>query len=374
MMLKTDDDQLKAAQAENTRLNIQEYLDRRELLASTPQRLFLQVNAPCNADCLFCSKGYDYPVFDFADYESGIGRKLEPVLTRAREVVLSGSGELLGLPEAERLLGYFNERFPHVDKFIATNASHPNRRVWELIAESGSRYTLQLSLHSSDAASHGLMTRRGFHDQVMENVRYLAAQRRKGGNPALNLMFIMTTLNVEKLPDFVRFGAELGVDRIQAGYFYVYEAQQKFLSLFFKQDLANRMIDEARTVAENLGVKVDLPPKFRGPGAAAPAAGGSSDPCPEPWHQAMVNPGGRILPCDVYGDFPESLAEKDFDAIWNGPAYRELRRKAAAGQGCFLTCPRQNPAAIDRWESHVIRRHKEDRLILKEYHEAMRRP
>ena len=67
------------------------------------------------------------------------GRKLTPVIARAEELILSGSGEFLGLPDAERVLGYFNERFPHVDKFIATNASHPRPGIWELVSSPESR-------------------------------------------------------------------------------------------------------------------------------------------------------------------------------------------------------------------------------------------
>lgn len=361
---------LELRQKRNLDLNGREFDERRLILSSTPSRLFVQINTICNADCVFCSKGYDYPEFNLETYLKTFGSKLEPVLEQAEEMVLTGSGEFLGLPDAERILQYFNWKFPHVSKYIATNASHARPRVWELIANSQSRYTLQLSLHSTDEESHRLMMRYGAYAQVQENIRYLAAQRKKTGNPRINLMFIMTTLNVEKLPDFIRFAAELGVDRVMAGYFSIYESQQKYLSLYFKQDAANRVIDEARRVAAELGVQVSLPPKFGEP----PGTYQRPPCCPEPWTQMMINADAGTLPCDVYGKFDESLARKDFMEIWNGSTYREIRKALRANTGCITTCPRQNQSTVNSWQAHVIHRHKDEKQIIKEHNEAMRKP
>ena len=361
---------LERLQKENSDLNEREWQERRIILSSVPRTFFMQLHAACNADCIFCSKGNGYPLFRLDDYLQRFGRELAPILRQARQVVLSGSGEFLGLPDAERILEYLNREFPHVDKFIATNASHLNPRMRELIAGSGSRYTLQLSLHASDAASHKMMMRYNAFDRVVENIRELLRLRGNSGNPALYFMFVMTTLNVEKLPDFVRFAKSMGADRVRAGYFYIYEAQQKYLSLYFKPELANRYIDEARRVAAEVGIEIELPHKFGQTTAPDPA----KDFCQEPWGQFMFSVDGRVLPCDVYGGFEDSLADKSFMEIWNGPRYRAIRRALRDGAGCFRTCPRHNPTGINEWPAHVIHRPKESSQITQEYNEAMAKP
>ena len=88
----------------------------------------------------------------------------------------------------------------------------------------------------------------------------------------------------------------------------------------------------------------------------------------------MLGPDGSFLPCDLYGSFSESLAEKSFVEVWNGPAYRAVRRAVRDGRGCLKDCQRQNPAAVDDWAAHVVHRHKEDQQILREYREALRKP
>ncbi len=361
---------LKDLQSANLRLNESEWLERRVILSSSPRAIFIQINAVCNADCVFCSKGYDYPIFRLDDYLEKFADQMTPVLRRAERVILTGSGEFLGLPDSPRILRYFNREFPHVEKYIATNASHLKPEIVDLMASGQSRYQLQLSLHASDEETHKLMMRYNAFDRVMGNVKHLMDLRRKSPHLTVNFMFVMTTMNVEKLPEFVRFAKEMGADRCMAGYFYIYEAQQKYLSLYFRQDLANRYIEEARKVAEEIGMPLSLPHKF----GMEPGQFQQPDCCSEPWHQMMFNVDGRILPCDVYGNFNESLTEKGFWDIWNGPHYRAIRRALRDRTGCLQTCPRHNPIGINDWRSHVIHRHKDPQQIVKEYNEALRKP
>ena len=360
---------LEHVQKENVNLNHREFEAGRVILASTPQTVFLQIHAPCNADCVFCSKGDGQELFRLDDWLARFGSSLTPVLQRAAKLILTGSGEVLGLAESSAILRHFNGEFPHVEKYIATNASHLTAEKCDLIVDSGSRYTLQLSLHAHDKPTHELMMRYPAYDRVVENIRRLMELRKRCGQVKVHFMFVMTTLNAEKLPDFVRWAKELGADKVLAGYFYIYEAAQKYLSLYFKQELANRAIDEARQVAQELGLEISLPHKF---GQTAEAVRPAR--CSEPWHQVMVSPDGSILPCDLYGSFRESLAEKSFAEIWNGPAYRAIRRDLRNGGGCLKDCQRQNPAGVNEWAAHVVHRHKDDQQIVREYQEALRRP
>jgi radical SAM protein with 4Fe4S-binding SPASM domain len=54
-------------------------------------------------------------------------------------------------------------------------------------------------------------------------------------------------------------------------------------------------------------------------------------PCPWPWMGAFVDVSGNIVPCCAIGDASicnmGNLYEVGFDAIWNSPDYKELRRR-----------------------------------------------
>ena len=360
---------LAAIARENIDRSNEEFSQRKTILNSTPQTIFVQINAACNANCIFCSKGFDYEIFHLDDWLKKYGDEITPVLAKARQVILTGSGELLGLPDSEKILTYFNTEFPHVEKFIATNGSYLTPRVVDLICQSGSKYTLQMSLHASHADLHRQMLRFGAYERVKANLQNLMKSRDKK-LVDVTFMFILTTLNIEDLPDFVKWAAQMGADRVQCGYFYIYESNQKYLSLYFKQDLANKMIDEATRIAHALGISFQAPPKF----GQTPGEYKKPDCCLEPWFQLMLSLDGYILPCDVYGNFPreENLNDRTFMEIWNGPTYRKIRESIAKQEGCIAHCPRHNPSSVNDWNSHVIHRTKEDRLIVKEYNESLR--
>ena len=174
----------------------------------------------------------------------------------------------------------------------------------------------------------------------------------------MNLIFVATTLNIEDLPNFVRFAANLGADKVICYYNYIYVLTQKYLSCFFKQELANKAIDEAERVAGNLNIKIDLPPKF----------GLSNYPvigvCREPWSQVMLNSQGDVISCDASEDSNENLTGKNLMDVWNGPYYQRLRKGLADRTcSCFKHCFRANLSMVNDFSSHVIHRGRDSSKI-----------
>ena len=76
----------------------------------------------------------------------------------------------------------------------------------------------------------------------------------------------------------------------------------------------------------------------------------------------MLDLNGHILPCDAAEDCCESLENaQGFKEIWNGQYYRKLRQSLVDGSStCFKYCFRANPACVNDFRSHVIRRGRKD--------------
>ncbi len=353
--MKTSGSGPNAGIEENARLNERECRERAITLSSYPRSLFLQLDAPCNQNCLFCSRPASYAHFDLETYRARFEEKLAVALDRAERLHLTGSGELLILPEAAKILRYFN-RFRGAEKMFATNGSSLTPKMVDLIAGSENRYTVHVSLHSSDPALHRLMTGSDTYGIVRANLDYLASVRDAAKNLSVNFVFLATTKNVKRLLDFIAFAAERRADAVIVYYNYVYRLDQKELSCYFAQDETNDVLDLARAYAARFsgtGFRVVLPPKFRQP---AYAAGGL---CGEAWSQMMINPDGDIISCDVAGDSRESLRDNTFDEVWNGAYYTALRRILKDGRNaCSTHCFRANPAAVNDFRSHIITRGK----------------
>ncbi|HOX22239.1 MAG TPA: radical SAM protein, partial [Elusimicrobiales bacterium] len=340
-------------QRRNVRFNSLECSQNRSLLGTYPRRVFLQMDGPCNADCVFCSRDSAYENFSLDKYLSSLHGRLRPLLRHAEEVLFTGSGEFLLLPEAERIIAFFNQFFPHLEKQLATNASHKNKRLWELICSPQGRYTVQVSLHSADPETHKKMTDLPSFDDVMANLEYLASQKSATGHPRLHLMFVMTTGNIHNLPDFVRLGARLKADKLIANHAYIYRPEQQKYSLHGHPE-SDKWLAQAYAEAEKLGLKVSFPPLFSQ--GAATTASPSSVCCHEPWTQLMVNPRGDTLPCDIYGKFSKNLLKLGFWEIWNGAEYRAIRADIRNKSGCLARCPRHNPASLQTAENLQIQR------------------
>jgi len=242
---------------------------------------------------------------------------------------------------------------------FSTNGSSLIPEICDKIAGSRSKYTIHVSLHASNSKLHKVLTRMDNFHKILGQLKYLLGLRKDTGNPTIHLIFVVTTLNIEDLPNFVRLAANLRVDKVICYYNYIYVPAQKYLSCFFKQELTNRMLKEAEDLANQLNIKIDLPPKFAQ--KEYPILGI----CREPWSQLMFNLEGHILPCDASEDCNENLEEvKQFCEVWNSEYYRNLRQSLINGTStCFKYCFRANPASVNDFRSHVIRRGRRESEI-----------
>lgn len=349
----------KAEQRDNSQLSELEFNNKEIVLSSTPKAFFLQLSGPCNSSCIFCSRGNDYEIFDLGTFRKRFEEKLHRELSRAGQIIFTGSGEFLLLPEAEEILDYFDNNFPHVNKMFSTNGSGLTPKIAEKITASKSRYTIHVSLHASNGKLYKVLTRTDNFYRILGQLKHLLEIRKDTGNPEVYLIFVATTLNIEDLPNFVRLAANLKIGRVICYYNYIYVHTQKYLSCFFKQKLTNRMFDEAEEVARRMNIRVDLPPRF---GQKEYPVLGT---CREPWSQIMFNLKGHVLPCDASEDCSENLeTSKRFRDIWNSDYYRNLRISLSDGtSNCFKYCFRANPRAVNDFSSHVIRRGRKESEI-----------
>lgn len=336
----------------NSSLNDSEYNAGEIVLESSPKAIFIQAAGPCNSSCVFCSRGSGYEIFDLKAHRRYFEEELYPFIAKAQTLILTGSGEFLRLPEAKDILNFFDETFPHVEKFFSTNASSLVPWVSEKIVNGKSRYTIHASLHASNAALHKVMTRMDNFSEITQHIRNLISFRRDRSRPRLNLVFVATTLNIEDLPDFVLFASDLGVDKVICYYNYIYVYAQKYLSCYFKQDLTNKMLDKAQDMADKVNMAIDLPPRFGQKDYPKPSV------CREPFSQIMFDSQGHVLPCDASEDCKEVLSNgKKFMDIWNGAYYQKLRKTLLSGDcSCLKHCIRANPVSVNDFRSHVIHR------------------
>ncbi len=343
----------------NRALNNEEYQDRRIVLSSLPPTLFIQMDAPCNHDCLFCSRPSNYSYFKLDDFRGRFENILEPVFRASSQINLTGSGELLSLPQAKRNLDYFNKYF-HAEKMFATNGTFLTKKMIDHIAESGNRYLLHISLHASNESLHTRITGKETFSAILSNLTYLkkVKEGNSGDNLKYNFIFVATQKNISNLKDFIHFAAEYKADSVIVYYNYVYRLDQKYLSCYFSPEKTNKAIKEAENLKDEYegSLRLILPPLFKRKYSRL------KEPCTEAWSQTMINMRGDVISCDVGGDSFENLAGKsDFMEIWNGDYYQNLRKKLISQEfDCASFCWRANKNTVNDFKSHIITRGKSD--------------
>lgn len=304
-----------------------------------PRELQLEVTAACNLRCRMCLVRYRPPVnrvvgsMSFATF-----RTLVDDLPELEKLTLQGLGEPLLNPDLLAMVRYASARGVRVG--FNSNGTLLTERKAEQLVDAGIDW-LHVSVDGARRETYAYVRGRDEFDRVSRNVAGLARvkARRGGDRPTLSVVFVAMRTNVAELPDLVRLTSEWGIPtlRVQNLSHDFSDAQadpgfdeiRGFTSsqaLWADDRGAFGVFDEARAVADRLGVDLRLPELEERPAAREPGTPG----CTWPWTSAYVTHDARVQPCCmVMGADRVVLGRVDepgsFGAVWRSEPYREFR-------------------------------------------------
>ena len=362
----------------NVELNLREFEEGSEVLASTPRDVTLGTHNACNAKCVFCLEG-DYSRFNLELYKNFFEAKMGHIIRGAESVTFTGFGEILWVPGIEEFLDYINETLPDVKKIFTTNGTPLKSPVVERLLTGD--YIIQISLHAANAALHQKLTQlEGQFEPILENIRALVAlrteKRKRLGleglnHPHLRLFSVLNAHNIDDVSEFVQQAYDLGVQSVRCFYMTMFAPEHIEMSCAFDPERANRAIRKAMALVERLEsrpgpdhfFKVELPPLFGEHRAQAPTR------CTDPWQYLYVELQGSVQPCCNWGKHVGNLNQGDsVDGIWNGELYRSLRKGMASGDPLPFcrSCVRYNSYNVDDLLCHITNRPEAQRSLLRE--------
>ncbi|MBU1125250.1 MAG: glycosyltransferase [Candidatus Omnitrophica bacterium] len=341
----------------NLDLNKEEFRQHKTILQSTPEGVTLGANYKCNAHCLFCLGG-DYQPFSLKLYKNYFETRLGEMLYNSSHVSLCGMGELLLVPDIQNFLDYINKTLPDKNKIITTNGLALKGPLSDRVTES--KYSIQISLHASNPALHEQLTGvKGGFDRIINQVRHIVQRRKNQQSPYLTLVFVVNTMNIEDLPQFVELAASLGADGVQCNYLTIFQPAHLKLSCFFKQQITNEIFDKAAARASELNITLRLPPKFGQKEYFASL-------CADPWKNIYVDTEGAVLPCCYSGEHFGELNQDGIFTIWNSDKFQQLRNDLQSGNPVAMCkfCLNSNPANVNFINAHVSFRPEVQKMIL----------
>ena len=321
---------------ENRVLNNQEYDQGLVALRRRPLALFVELTKNCNLHCPICRPKLKYDAaFNMSmDLFERVAEELFPAATL---VDLRGWGESALLRDFDRFIRIAASYRPQLR--LVTNGQIDRRAIWDLLMAAHA-----IVVVSCDAASPELFAQLragGTLERFRSCVRSLIRSRDAHGAPHENVVLtcVASPHNLHELANVVEMAAQLQISKVV---FFPLQTNHEATSLVADPSWSMERNEDAlaaayesaiaRGRAEGVVVQLGAAPTegLTLPGFAKPV------PCMHPWSYAYVDYSGHVGFCDHLIGEPryafESLRDKSFEEIWNGPDFIELRTAHRVGE------------------------------------------
>lgn len=315
-----------------------------------PNSAHFLLNDKCNARCVFCGGNY---------YNSRSGRMLTLEkfkiiaknihLEHFRQAVLAGAGDPLLCPDFVPIMEYLHATYPSVGISVTTNGIAMNRELCEAMLACGVTM-LNISLNAATRETYQRLMQVDAFDRICRQLKdFSALCWERGQGPHLQLSIPIMRCNVEELPLLIQFAHEVGAVAVNVFYcrFYPREIRNDkdggFLpdkeSLFFYQELSDRIVVESEQLAQQLGVQLLHEPLF--------SQGDVPKCCSWTENELMIGFDGEVFPCGG-GElhFKKKLERGEYDfgnalqqtieEFWNNDSYRDIRVSSKREGACVI--------------------------------------
>ncbi len=259
-----------------------------------------------------------------------IGRQLFPM---SRTVGLSCGAE----PFCNPRFGHYLAELYRADvpvREVVTNGTLMGREQIQWLLDTPPN-SLFVSVDGASPETHASI--RGGADlaSVLDSVRNLVRRRDESGNrfPMVSFSTTLQRSNLDELVGVLGLAADVGAVSVGVVPLVPYSGlKMEPLALDMRSEKVRKALQAARESAADLGLELGEP--------SLKEAGNG---CPYLSDWVYIDPRGRVNPCP-YWDTSKPLGDlrtQDFEEIWRGPAYEELRRTVAEGRlsGNCRDCP-----------------------------------
>jgi len=321
-----------------------------------PLHFQLEPATGCNLKCKMC------PVPDYGpemrknmslDGFRRIFDQIGPI-----RVALSGAGEPFLNPDLLDMIRY--ARAGGAAVLTTTNFTLCRRKIEGILDSNLS--LLKISLDATKPETYVKIRGVDFFDRIVSDIETLQSLKRKRRRktPHLRLQFVIQHDNIDEIAAMVEQAHRLCADAL---YFQpletVYVAERRSeLAEGVTYDILKTRLEDARDRAATLGLECNagvlvksLPSYFR------KYEGIPSEPptriCLLPWFSLYITVDGDVRPCCSFGNVAVptlgNLFEQDFEEIWNGEKYVDLRQRSIERRLTYEICRNCTPNRLRDW-------------------------
>lgn len=309
--------------------------------ASLPFKLKFESSAVCNLKCKMCPLNIGLKrkqgVLKFDNFKY-VFDQINPAYLN-----LTGIGEPLLNPDIFRIIKYGKSKNAMV-KFD-TNANLMNETNARKILDTKID-VLSISIDGTDKKTYESIRINGNFETMRTNVKRLVNLRNKmKSKTQIHMFFVLQKNNIDKLPDFIRFADELGVDYIAGSFVVTLGGNKNEINQLVNKSVRENLIRETEEAIKHAKVEVSIAPLLEYLKSSAGKKNyNSNKPCFMPWYSVFITWDGWVNPCDFSCDnevvFGNAFNES-FEKIWNNEKIKTFRmqllkdrKKIALCRGC----------------------------------------
>ena len=324
--------------------------------AFQPIHMFLEVTYRCNLRCNFCQyldiiKGEVQTVGPVKEFTTEEIKKAIDEFPRGRLITFSG-GETLARRDFPEIIRYASAGHR---THIISNGALIKEEIAQLYVDLAPRRVWQnglvlvgISMEGDEERHDEVVQRKGSWRRTVDGIRHMVRLRKASGKrfPKFNMKMVVTEETVHGMVDFMHMAHDLGVDLVN--FMTEHDLVGHSATLISSPDESNLNVPQARPegvdpeflrsqlircfeLEKDLDVQIRLTP----PGLPIDefvrhyTNDRHLDPseyvCESPWSRVQLTADGRYSPCFYLrtGDSRQETLQE----VWNGPEFREFRRK-----------------------------------------------
>lgn len=295
--------------------------------AFAPRCLSIETTERCNLDCIMCPRSQ----ISLSNKEFTL-KQFERVLSlfpSINSVILLGRGETFMMREIFPILDFGSRKGIHFT--IISNGTLLNTEMIKKIPDTGK---ILISIDHPHADKYKEIRRGGNLNTVISNLKALKKMK---PHQWLCIQAIIMNSNIDYLEDFVNLARSVSADAVKFIQPVIFNRKNEGIHIEPSKDVSLKLC-KARAYARKLGIRFVAVPQMGKPRI-----------CVEPWFGLRVSMNGDIYSCCYIDNtngsswcewykgaslmVPQSnyimgnIYNESVDKIWNGDAYRWLRKK-----------------------------------------------
>jgi len=318
---------LTETQQNNSDLNMREIEAGKQILASLPRRIVLELTNNCNLNCIMC--GRNAAQFAAAQFNIDWFYALEPLFDTVEEVTLMGWGEPTIHPNFVEMLHVINRHAAR--KYFCTNGMRLDTLTDAIFENAVDVFAV--SVDGALPETNNRIRRGSDLHKINESLKNIVRIKRAGNliYPYINYVFCAMKSNLRELPAMVEMTAEVGLEELKVVYLTAFSGPLAREALLDCQGEVAQAFDLAALRAQELGVLLKLPyVQGRDPAGDAPHRA-----CFSSYRDFFLGSDGFVRPCMSTPDkFFKFSPDTDFMGLWNSEPYINHRKTVNSREMC----------------------------------------